>query len=978
MSDPTPRPAHDPEAFPRAREIFELALDWLPADRERLIRDACRGEAGLASTVEAMLAADATRHALLDGSPASLANRWQPGDIFAERYRVLGLLGRGGMGEVYRAHDMTLGRDVALKVLPPVAGSHDSDREARFAREAQVLAALHHPNIATIHGVEHASSVRALVLELVEGPTLAERLETGPLLVDEMVNVARQVATGLEVAHEHGIVHRDLKPANITVRPDGTVKLLDFGLAKVVAPEAPSVDLPAGSPTLTSPSMRARGVLLGTAAYMSPEQAKGRDADRRSDVWAFGVVAYEMLTGTRPFTGDDVAETLASVLRSEVNWANLPPETPQPLRHLLTRCLDRDVSRRLRDIGEARIVLSDLATGAVPARDEPPPVTPPWWRKMVAPAVAAAVGLAAGAVFWRSTPKPPEPVTRFALSMPTERSLRLDPQSRDLAVTGDGQHVVYKGGRSVDSTQLFVQPLDALASTPLTVPGLPKGPFASPDGQWIGFFEPGLPGAALKKVAISGGPPIEISRLDGPSRGATWGPNDVIIAASGATATGLLRIRATGGPFDVLTRPNRAQGEADHLYPHLLPGGQAVLFTITDLSADFDAAKVAVLDVPSGAWRTLIPGASQAQYLPSGHLVYVAGSALWAVPFDLVGLRVAGTARVVVPQVVTLPTGVAEFDVSPDGTLAYVASGGVSTLPRTLVWVDRQGRETPIPAPPRPYAGARLSPDGTRVAVEIEDGDHDIWVWHLVRETLTRVTADPGLDETPVWTPDSRRLVFTSSAGGVLGALFWRPADGSGQAEALGDGPRIRRATSVLSDGSRVLFSDGGDGLRSVSLDGRRDVKPVIGPAQNVFDAVVSHNGRWLAHVVVDASGPNIFVSRYDTPDADRVQLTPTGGSQPRWSQDDRTLFFLALDGTLASVEVRAGQTLTVGRPQRVLSQPYFNGTNTARHSTYDVSPDGQRFLMVKPSESPADHQPTIVVVKHWFEELWRLVPHRP
>ena len=573
-------------------------------------------------------------------------------------------------------------------------------------------------------------------------------------------------------------------------------------------------------------------------------------------------------------------------------------------------------------------------------------------------------------------------MTRFALSIPAERTLRLDPQSRDLAVTADGRHVVYKGGSSVDRTQLFVHALNELEPKPLTTPGLPKGPFASPDGHWIGFFEPALPGAALKKVAIGGGPPTELSRLDGPSRGAAWGPNDVIIAASGATSTGLLRIPATGGPFEILTRPDREHGEADHLYPHILPGGQSVLFTITDLSASFERAKVALLDLSSGVWRTVIPGASQAQYPPSGHLVYAAGGALWAVPFDLDELRVSGTARVVVPQVVTLPTGVAEFDVSAEGTLAYVAGGGVSAAPRTLVWVDRQGRETPTLAEPRPYASAVLSPDGTRVAVEIEDRENDIWVWHLDREILTRVTTDPGQDESPVWTADGNRLVFTSEAGGGLGTLFWQRADGSGRAEALGGGTRIQRATSVLADGSRVLFSEGA-GLLSLSLDGKTEVKTLVGPTQSTtafttFDGVVSHDGQWLAYVVVDGNVPNIFISRFDSPDTDRVPVTPAGGAQPRWSHDDRTLFYLALDGTLAGVEISTKPTLTVGRPRRLLSRAYFNGTSTARNHTYDVSPDGQRFLMVKDSASAADRQPTVVVVKNWFEELRRLVPPRP
>jgi serine/threonine protein kinase len=977
MPEPAKHPSAPPPNFVRARVVFESALDWPPADRARLLQEACAGDTALIAAVQDMLRADRAPHPLLDGSPAAPAVRWQPGDTFAGHYRIVALLGRGGMGEVYRANDLTLGRDVALKVLPAASASAgwQPDRLARFTREAQVLAALNHPNIAAIHGVEEAEGVRALVLELIEGHTLADRIASGPLPVDDVIAMAQQMATGLETAHEQGIVHRDLKPANVSLRPDGTLKLLDFGLAKMVQSEAALADgLSTVSPTVTSPSMLERGVLLGTAAYMSPEQAKGREADRRSDVWAFGAVVFEMLSGQRLFAGADVHETLASVLRADVDWARLPAATPPALRQLLVRCLERDATRRLRDIGEARIALGDLASGDSPSSQTPAVVSPPLWQRAAAVLLAAAAGVAAGVLFLPSESKPPDRVMRFALSIPAERALRPDSQSRDLAVTGDGRHVVYKGGNRIERTQLFVQPLDELESKPLVSTGQPKGPFASPDGLWIGFFEPGPPGAALRKVAIAGGPAIDVSRLDGPSRGATWGPNDVIIAASGSPATGLLRVPATGGPFEVLTRPDREHGEADHVYPHFLPGGQSVLFTITDVSGSFDMAKIALFDVRSGAWRTLIPAASQAVYLSSGHIVYMAGGAMWAVPFDVAALRVAGVARVVVPRVVTLPTGAAEFDVSPDGTLAYATTGGRST-PRTLVWVDRRGRETPIAAPARPYASVRLSPDGTRIAVEIEDEENDLWVWHLERETLTRVTTDPGQDQSPVWTPDGNRLVFTSEAGGVMGSLFWQRADGSGRAEPLVDGKLIQRATSVVADGSRVLFSEGA-GLSTLSLDGRRDIKTLVRLEQGSGDGVVSHDGQWLAYVAVNGNLPNIFVSPYGSPNTGRIQVTPAGGTQPRWSQDGRTLFYLALDGAVTSVEITTRPTLAVGRPQRVINgRSYLYGLNASRAGTFDVSLDGQRFLLVKESPSQADEQPTVVVIKNWFEELRRLVP---
>ena len=544
-------------------------------------------------------------------------------------------------------------------------------------------------------------------------------------------------------------------------------------------------------------------------------------------------------------------------------------------------------------------------------------------------AAAVAAGAAVAVALWPAPSSSP-PVTRFALSVSADNTLLLDPQSRDLAITPDGTRVIYKGGTRRDRTQLFLHELDQLDSKPLTGIGMPKGPFTSPDGRWVGFFEPGAsPGAVLKRVAIGGGPAQEVSRLDGPSRGSTWGEDDTIIAASGAPATGLLRIPPAGGAPIELTRPNRDRGESDHWWPQFLPGGKSVLFTITALTGRVDDAQVAALDVASGTWKTLIRGASQAQYVASGHLVYVSGGALWAVGFDLTRVETTGTAVVVIPQVVTLPTGVAEFDIARDGTLAYVARGGTSAQPRTLVWVDRQGREEPIPAPARAYANVRLSPDATRVAMEVEEEDQDIWVWHLTRQTLTRVTTDPGLDETPVWMPDGRRLVFTSQTGGALGALFWQAADGGSPAEPLHQGTLIQRASDVLQDGSGLLFSEGTN-LMMLSLDKDRRALPLIrgsvGGAGG--ESAISMDGRWLAYVGIDSRAPQVFVVDRLRPDEERMHIA--GGSQPRWARSGRELFYTGLDGTLMSVPVISGATLTTGEPTQVFAGTYFDRSDRA------------------------------------------------
>jgi eukaryotic-like serine/threonine-protein kinase len=750
--------------------------------------------------------------------------------------------------------------------------------------------------------------------------------------------------------------------------------VLDFGIAKMLQPEATVSGDASTSPTITSPSLVERGNLLGTAAYMSPEQAKGREATRRSDIWAFGAVLYEMLARDRAFKGDDVSETLAAVLRADVDWARIPAAAPAPLRQLVARCLDRDVTRRLRDIGEARIVLDDLARE--PRARVSDDVRAPIAKRLVPPLVAAAVAAGVVAALLWPRPQPPsQSVTRFALSIPDEQTLLLDGQSRDLAITPDGTRVVYKGGSRIDRTQLFLYDLDRIGPTPLNTIGMPKGPFASPDGQWIGFFEPGALGAVFKKVPLSGGPALQVSRLDGPSRGATWGDGDVIVAASGATGTGLLQLSPNGGEPTVLTRPDRDAGELDHYWPQFLPGGKAVLFTITS-PRGLEAAHVAVLDIASQTWRTILRGASQAHYVDSGHLVYVAGGALWAIAFDLTRLDTIGDGAVVVPQIATLPTGVAEFDLARDGTLVYVASGGARSTPRTMVWVDRRGREEPIPTPPRPYSNVRLSPDGTRIATEIAEDEHDIWVWDLVRQTLTKVTTDPGLDESPVWTADGRRLVFTSQAGGDLGSLFWQAADGSGRAERLTAGALIERATSVLPDGTGVIFSTGRNSSVLTLGGSARETRPLLGQGTGMMD--LSPDGRWIAYANFETGTPQIFVSAFANPDGARIQVTPSGGTEPRWSRDGRELFFIGLDGRLMTAPVSAGEMPAIGAPVAVLHQRYVGGpTLLSRAATFDVSPDGRRFVMLK--QSGGDGQPpepaTVVVVKNWVAELQRTVP---
>ncbi len=585
-------------------------------------------------------------------------------------YHVTSLLGVGGMGEVYRARDTTLNRDVALKVLP-TAFAHDSDRLTRFRREAKTLASLNHPHIAIIHGLEQAGDVHALVMELVQGEDLSQRLTRGALPFDEALPIATQIAEALEAAHEQGIIHRDLKPANIKVRADGAVKVLDFGLAKALDPAG----VPSASPseTVATPAMTEAGMILGTAAYMSPEQARGKPVDKRADIWAFGCVLFEMLTGKRAFLGDNVSEVLASVLAREPDWARLPVTLSPVVATYIRRCLHKDPRQRIHDIADVRLALEGAFESAVP-QAAPQPHVSQWQRAIVSASVLIAVAVVAGAAVW-FVMRPTAPrVTRLTITTPPTAMFGID---RALAITPDGSRIVYVGANGAD---LFVRPLDALEPVAI-FKGAPRGPFASPDGQWVGFVD----GSLLKKMAMTGGQAVTLASLDGAPRGATWALDRTMIVATTSTETGLQRVSDDGGEPEVLTRPDRAQGEADHLWPQLLPGGRAVLFTITAQTGRLDAAQVAVLDLQTGTRTVLVRGGSHAQYVQSGHLVYAAAGTLRAIAFDLARLETRGTPVPIIGQVVGTVAGGVDAVVAGDGTLAYLSgprySNGIATHP---------------------------------------------------------------------------------------------------------------------------------------------------------------------------------------------------------------------------------------------------------------------------------------------------------
>jgi hypothetical protein len=929
-------------------------------------------------------------------------------------YEVTAQIGVGGMGEVYRATDTKLKRQVAIKILPASLAA-DPDRLARFQREAEVLASLNHPNIAAIYGLEDADGVKALVMELVEGDDLSQRIAHGAVPLDEALAIAKQIAEALEAAHEQGIIHRDLKPANIKVRDDGTVKVLDFGLAKLTevggASRVGESHL-TQSPTITTPAMTQTGVILGTAAYMSPEQARGRAVDKRADIWAFGAVLFEMLTGKRAFEGADVQDTFVAIMRDEPDWARLPANFPPAIGTYIKRCLQKDPKQRVQAIGDVRLALAggfDAEAAAV-QQVQPTPGQPLWrWLAFVGvPALAIGATVAVAGTWFATRPNTPR-IARFTVAPSGTAAMTAINLDRELAIAPDGTHVVYVGN---NGTQLFVRALDQLEPTPLAGLDQPRGPFLSPDGQWIGFFDNAgappsgvSPGTAvtLKKVAITGGPAVALGSFTGGQRaGATWGEDGTIIFATTDTASGLWRVSAAGGEATLLTKPNHERGENDHLWPEFLPGGRAVLFTLTPTTGGIETAQVAVLDLKTGAQKILVRGGSHAHYVASGHLVYGVTGTLRAVAFDLNRLEASGAPVPVLPQVVTKAFGAADFDVARDGTLVYVPGAAVAAAPalapaRTLVWVDRQGHEDPIKSPARAYVHPRLSPDGTRVALEIRDQENDIWIWNVAGETLTRLTFDRGLDTSPVWMPDGRRLVFRTQLMGGNPGLFWQAADGTGTPERLSQsaaGVADQFPSAVSPDGTRVVFTTTSFGVQNVmmlTLDQDRKAQALVQTRFSERNAEISPDGHWLAYEALDSGQSQIYVRPFPDVNGGRWQVSTAGGAGPLWARSGRELFYHAPTGALAGVRVEPGATWKASTPTNVFNGQYFYpGTavvGTAFGRTYDVSPDGRRFLMIKPGPSDLNNQGTLpaqptrrreeglVIVQHWDEELKRLVP---
>jgi serine/threonine-protein kinase len=933
----------DPERWKRVRRVLEEALERPPEEWSLLLDRACGSDRSLRSEVESLLARAGDAENLLESPPAAgFENRDEaPERALVGRslthYEILGEIGQGGMGVVYRARDNELGREVAIKVLPEEF-SADTERLSRFEREARLLATLNHPHIATVHELGHSEEVHFLVMELVEGEDLSQRIGRGALPVQETLSIMKQIAEALSVAHEKGIVHRDLKPANVKVTSEGNAKVLDFGLARMVAAD-PFPSGAAGSPTITREG-RVRGVFLGTAAYMSPEQAEGRTVDRRTDIWSFGCVFYEALTGRRAFDGKTLSDTIQLVLEHEPDWTALPAKTPLKMRDLLRRCLQKDHRRRLRDIGDAGIEIAEAL-----AEPSSPSLAAPALRHGWVPWTLAF--LASAVMLWallHPVPAPSRPVRRFALdSPPGATSVQGKP-----AFSPDGDRLVYpSGGR------LYLHQLDRMEAA--AIPGTEGGtfPFFSPDGQWVAFFDDGK----LMKIDLRGGLPIPLCDASDEPDG-SWGDDGTILFTPTKT-TGLARVSASGGPPAFVTTLDSRRGELSHRYPEFLPGGKAALFTI--LKKPTRESQIALLILETGERRVLLEGGYNPWFSPSGHIVYARDGRLMAAAFDLENLALSGDPIPIVERVAR-----GHVSLSRNGSLAYVPAGPVES---TLMWVDRKGQSRPLSEIRRSfYFGPRLSPDGTRLAVSIStDGKDHIWVYDLERDAVNRLSSGTVGDYFPVWSPDGTRIAYVSG-----GDIVWQAADGSADAKTLLPGVLQNNFTlsSWSPDGSTLAFNRTGDKLSDIwllSIEGEV-LRPFLETPADEIGAVFSSDGRFIAYVSNESGRYEVYVRSYPGPGG-KSQVSTEGGIQPTWSRTGREIFYRNGDQMMA-VAVSTGPPMRLSKA-RLLFEGQFVGAsgaysyNVLGRATYDVAPDDEHFVMLQESESARIH-----IVLDFAEEL--------
>jgi Tol biopolymer transport system component/predicted Ser/Thr protein kinase len=895
-------------------------------------------------------------------------------------HEILSAIGAGGMGEVYRARDTRLNRTVAIKVLP----THLADRlelRERFEREARTIASLNHPHICTLYDIGQQDGIDYLVMEYLEGETLAQRLQKGPLPLEQVLQYAIEIADALDKAHRKGVTHRDLKPGNIMLTKTGT-KLLDFGLAKLKQEVAPANVQLSELPTADDP-LTAKGTIVGTLQYMAPEQLEGKDVDARTDIFAFGAVVYEMATRKRAFEGKSQASLIAAILEREPPaMSSLQPMTPPALDRVVKRCLAKEPEKRWQTASDLCEELKWIAEGGSQVTAAPT-IGTKGFRALGRRALILGLGalllvaVVTGFAIWnlKPAPAPPsQPVTRTVINLPPGQQLAGLDNGPAVALSPDGTHLAYVA-RQGGAQQLYLRAMDSLEARPIPGTEGAVNPFFSPDGQWLGFFA----GGTLKKVPVSGGAALTLGDAATTTpRGASWGSHGMIAFAP-STVSVVQQVPDAGGAPQPLTRPEK--GESSHRWPEFLLGGKAVLFAASPTSGNWINAQVAVQSVGTGERRNLIQGGTNPRYAPSGHLIYAQGGNLMAMPFDPQRLTATSAAVPMVEGVLQSPSsGAAQYGFSATGSLVYVP-GGVQANQLRLVWISRNGAEQPLAVPAHAYLNPRLSPDGRRVAVGITESESQIWLYDLSRETLARLTFEGNSNQYPSWTPDGKRIAFQSNKEGPLN-LFWQMADGSGGRERLTTSEYTQTASSWSPDGQLLAFHEiNPTTQRDIWVMRMGDPSPGSGQVrkaqpflQTRFDEAsprFSPDGRWLAYISNESGRNEIYVQPYPGPGG-KWQISAEGGTEPVWNPNGRELFYRSGDKMMA-VEITTQPSFSAGKPRMLFEGQYQPTPATA--ANYDVSPDGQRFLMLKPSEQAQAAQTQINVVLNWFEELKRRVP---
>jgi eukaryotic-like serine/threonine-protein kinase len=870
-------------------------------------------------------------------------------------YQITSQLGKGGMGEVYRARDEKLGRDVAIKVLPEEF-ARDADRVARFQREAKLLASLNNPNIAAIYGLEESGGTQFLVLELVEGETLADQLKRGPISVEESLKLALQIAEALEAAHDKGIIHRDLKPANIKVTPDCKVKVLDFGLAKAFAAEQAEANL-SHSPTLSNVATM-QGVILGTAAYMSPEQARGKPADKRADIWAFGCLLYEMLAGQAAFQGEDVTEILAAVVKSTANLDLLPANIHPRIRELIIRCLQKDLKKRYSGIAD---VVYEIEQALTDSRGDlvKPAIMMESRTKLHTqlPLFLAALILGAtitGVVVWNLRKPEQRQAVRFDYDLPEDQEF-INLLYPVLSVSPDGRQFVY-----VTNKGLYLRSMNKWTARRISnIDENPRFQCFSPDGQWITYCA----GGKLKKIAVSGAGSMDLCDVTD-LVGVSWDADDTIVYTDRKS---IQQISANGGTPETLVE---AKKDETIYHPTLLPDGKSAMFTLGPAPY-----RIAVQSLKSRDRKILFPG-DAARYIPTGHIVYALANNLFAVPFDVDTLKWGESVQMIEDVLRSSARYTPQYVVSNSGTLIYIPEGSNASIRRNLVWVNRQGREEVLKAEVNAYNYPRISPDGKRIALSITTGNTtNIWIWDCIRETWNRLTTDASIDILPLWTRDSRRIFFASDSrlGGTM-RVYWRAADGTGEAEQLGGVPATehhypRDWSPGANDLILTQITNNTD-IEAVSMEGERKWRPLLKTKYNETEPRISPDGKWMAYASDESGRNEVYVRPFpDVESGGRLKASTGGGSSPLWSPDGRELFYRN-GAAVISVPVRTSPEFNLESPKILFSSQDVSG--------WDIHPDGKRFLMIKEAgggKSVGARPQRINIVLNWFEELKQRVP---